>query len=106
MTELTKAYNAAQTTLNNSINAFNQWSFNKFVENVVDDTDDGESRSAFGGAPGENPLDQTSPVLGDLRGEDEKLAEALEIALAEVRAAREEKQAAKAAQDEEGGDGQ
>lgn len=34
MGELTRAINAAHTTLNNSINAFNAINFNKFIENV------------------------------------------------------------------------
>lgn len=34
MGELTRAINAAHTTLYNSINAFNALSFNKFLENV------------------------------------------------------------------------
>lgn len=37
--ELNKAFNSASTTLDNSINAFNQLNFNKFVENVVEETD-------------------------------------------------------------------
>jgi len=39
MNELTRAFNAADATLNNSMNAFNQMSFNKFVENVVEGQD-------------------------------------------------------------------
>jgi len=35
MSELTRAINAAHTTLNNSINAFNAINFNKFIENVT-----------------------------------------------------------------------
>lgn len=34
MNELNRAINAAQTTLSNSINAFNALNFNKFLENV------------------------------------------------------------------------
>ena len=34
MQELTRALNAAHTTLYNSINAFNALNFNKFLENV------------------------------------------------------------------------
>lgn len=34
MNELTRAINAAHTTLYNSINALNALNFNKFVENV------------------------------------------------------------------------
>lgn len=34
MGELTRAINAAHTTLYNSINAFNALNFNKFLENV------------------------------------------------------------------------
>ena len=40
MMELNKALNASSTTLNNSINAFNQLNFNKFVENVVEEIDE------------------------------------------------------------------
>jgi hypothetical protein len=35
MNELTRALNAAHTTLYNSINAFNALNFNKFLENVI-----------------------------------------------------------------------
>jgi hypothetical protein len=40
MSDLNKAFNKSCTTLQNSINAFNQLSFNKFVENVVEDIED------------------------------------------------------------------
>ena len=33
--ELTRAMNAAHTTMNNSINIFNSLNFNKFLENVI-----------------------------------------------------------------------
>jgi hypothetical protein len=74
MMELNKALNASSTTLNNSINAFNQLNFNKFVENVVEEIDEenqGSTPDPFG-----NPMDQTS-FLGDLKSEDEKLTNAL-----------------------------
>ena len=35
ISELTRAINAAHTTLYNSINAFNAMNFNKFLENVI-----------------------------------------------------------------------
>jgi hypothetical protein len=35
--ELDRAINAAHTTLNNTINAFNALNFNKFLENVTQD---------------------------------------------------------------------
>jgi hypothetical protein len=38
--ELDKAFNTASTTLNNSINAFNQLNFNKFIENAVEELDE------------------------------------------------------------------
>jgi len=40
ISELNKALNASNTTLNNAINAFSQLSFNKFIENVVEENDD------------------------------------------------------------------
>ena len=49
----------------------------------------------------DNNGDQTT-VLNDARGEDEKLTEALDIALNEVNLAKEDKKDAKAAQDEDG----
>jgi len=51
--ELDRAYNAANTTLNNAINAFNLLSFDKFIENVVEEdkmnfgTPDGESHTSM-----------------------------------------------------------
>mmetsp|Transcript_32991 Transcript_32991/g.50504 ORF Transcript_32991/g.50504 Transcript_32991/m.50504 type:complete len:81 (-) Transcript_32991:3542-3784(-) len=36
LNELNKAFSMANTTFCNSINAFNQLSFNKFMENVVE----------------------------------------------------------------------
>ena len=76
LNELNRAYNAANTTLGNSINAFNQLSFNKFVENVVEEHDD--KSILFGGATpeGEESMSNTS-LLDDMKGENEKLAEAL-----------------------------
>lgn len=53
------------------------------------------------GRMAETHMDQTT-VMSDARGEDDKLTEALEIALNEVNMAREDKKDAKAAQDEEG----
>ena len=47
--ELNKAFNSASTTLDNSINAFNQLNFNKFVENVVEETDAQGTGMLFGG---------------------------------------------------------
>ena len=52
----------------------------------------------------ENGMDQTT-ILSDIRGEDDKLTEALEIALNEVNMAKEDKKDAKAAQDDDGVDG-
>lgn len=109
MNELQKAFDAADITLNNSINAYNQLSFNKFVENVVEGQD---SDMSFGGnlnasartVPTETPMDQTT-VIGDLRGEDEKLTQALQLALNEVNMAKEDKKDAKAALDEQDVDG-
>ena len=42
LNELNKAFVASNTSLNNTINAFNQLSFGKFVENVVEGHDDPE----------------------------------------------------------------
>lgn len=88
--ELNKAFNSASTTLDNSINAFNQLNFNKFVENVVEETDAQGAGMLFGGGvtmmadeTGQTAGDQTT-ILGDLKSEDEKLTEALEIALEEI----------------------
>jgi hypothetical protein len=104
--ELNRALGAANTTLNNSINAFNQLSFNKFVENVIEEVDDSDllfGATAGGEARPRDPyaMDQTT-VIGDLKGEDEKQAEAIEIAMAELLAAKEDRKEAQAAQDEEG----
>ena len=74
VSELNRAINAAHTTLNNSINAFNALNFNKFLENVLDD-------------PSQNPPeeeDESVNMLGDMRSEDEKLTMALEIAFNEI----------------------
>lgn len=88
--ELNKALNSASTTLDNSINAFNQLNFNKFVENVVEETDAQGAGMLFGGGVtmmadelGQTAGDQTT-ILGDLKSEDEKLTEALGIALEEI----------------------
>lgn len=43
--ELSRAYSASSTTLNNTINAFNLMRFNKFVENVVEESDDSNAAS-------------------------------------------------------------
>ena len=103
MSDLNKAFNKSCTTLQNSINAFNQLSFNKFVENVVEDIED--ENMLFGANQTQMPtdggfLDQTT-MLGDLKSEDEKLSEALQIALMSMQGAKEDKKQNKA-QDEEG----
>ena len=103
--ELNKAYQAADITLNNSINAYNQLSFNKFVENVVEGQDSdltfGGSMTNEGHRLAEAGMDQTT-VMSEMRSEDDKLTEALSIALNEVNLAKEDKKDAKAAQDEDG----
>ena len=103
--ELNKAYQAADITLNNSINAYNQLSFNKFVENVVEGQDSdltfGGSMTNEGHRLAEAGMDQTT-VMSEMRSEDDKLMEALSIALNEVNLAKEDKKDAKAAQDEDG----
>jgi hypothetical protein len=48
--ELNRAMNASTTTMENTINAFNQLNFNKFVENVVEEPEDGNMN--FGDTPG------------------------------------------------------
>jgi len=40
VTEVVKALDSSNTSLSNTINAFNQLNFNKFVENVVEETED------------------------------------------------------------------
>ena len=65
LTEVNKAYKSADTTLNNTINAFNQLNFNKFVENVVEDQEDGMMQHN----ENLNFMDQTS-MLGDLKTEE------------------------------------
>jgi len=77
MGELNRAINAAHTTLYNSINAFNALTFNKFLENAVDDT------------PDLNGEEEEENLLGDLRGEDEKMATALNLALTEIQKSKE-----------------
>ena len=73
--ELNKAYNAANTTMNNCVNVFNLMSFNKFIENVVEE----KSFDINKGGVTTDPMgvDQSTVIIGDLRNEDEKLAEAL-----------------------------
>ena len=78
------------------MNAFNQLSFNKFVENVVEETD--EAGMAFGaageGATDEGTADASGNLLGDMMTEDDKLTEALQIALNEIAKAKEDKKEA------------
>lgn len=76
------------------------------MENVIEEVEDGDFLFGTAGGAERKPrdpyaMDQTT-VLGDMKGEDEKLAEALEIALAELNAAKEDRKEAQAAQDEEG----
>ena len=88
--ELNKAYNAANTTMNNCVNVFNLMSFNKFIENVVEEKHfDGTKGGATIDPMG---VDQSAFMIGDLRSEDEKLSEALKIALDEVNAAKADKE--------------
>lgn len=82
--EMNRAINAANTTLSNSINAFNQLSFNKFVENVIEDHDDDQFLFAPNQTGAQKPvdsyaMDQTT-VIGDMKTEDDKLGDALNIA--------------------------
>lgn len=97
VSELNRAIHAAHTTLNNSINAFNALNFNKFLENVIEEATPGQTA-------GEDDTASTS-MFGDLRGEDEKLTQALEMAFNEISKEKnedaddEEKKVAKAQQD-------
>jgi len=81
--ELDRAYNAASTTLNNAINAFNLLSFDKFIENVVE-----EDKMSFNTPDGESNtnMSMSGTMMG---GEDnEGVTEALKIALDTVADAR------------------
>ncbi len=76
VSDLNRAIHAAHTTLNNSINAFNALNFNKFLENVIEEATPGM------GTPDEES--ESTSMFGDLRGEDEKLTQALEMAFNEI----------------------
>ena len=93
--------NASTTTMENTINAFNQLNFNKFVENVVEEPEEGAMSNFGNPSDGGFIGDQTS-IFGDMKSEDEKLREALDIALNEVNQARQDRKDDKAAQDDEG----
>mmetsp|Transcript_23904 Transcript_23904/g.16872 ORF Transcript_23904/g.16872 Transcript_23904/m.16872 type:complete len:118 (+) Transcript_23904:60-413(+) len=74
MNELTRAIEAADTTLHNSVNAFNALNFNKFLENVVEDVDEAERRSEVTRMNNTQILDE----MGErMNGEDEKFKYAL-----------------------------
>ena len=77
VSDLNRAIYAAHTTLNNSINAFNALNFNKFLENVIEEPNPG-----MAGTPDEEA--ESTSMFGDLRGEDEKLTQALEMAFNEI----------------------
>lgn len=100
VSELNRAIHAAHTTLNNSINAFNALNFNKFLENVIE-----EPSTTPGATAGADEETTSSTIFGDLRGEDEKLTQALEMAFNEISKEKveegdeEEKKANKAQQD-------
>jgi hypothetical protein len=83
--------------MNNTINALNLLNFNQFVENVVEEGDDQGFQKANANL---NAMDTTN-IFGVEKGEDEKLTNALHIALEEIEKARDEKKA-DLAQDEEG----
>jgi hypothetical protein len=76
VSDLNRAIYAAHTTLNNSINAFNSLNFNKFLENVIEEATPGMQ------TPDEET--ESTSMFGDLRGEDEKLSQALEMAFNEI----------------------
>ena len=102
VSELNRAIHAAHTTLNNSINAFNALNFNKFLENVIEEPST---------TPGQSEEETASSTMfgDDLRGEDEKYAQALEMAFNEISKEKaeegddEEKKANKPQPDKAGG---
>ena len=74
VSELHRAIHAAHTTLNNSINAFNALNFNKFLENVIEEPTPQQDL----------PEEGSTQMFGDMRTEDEKLTQALEMAFNEI----------------------
>lgn len=70
--------------MNNSINVFNQISFNKFVENLIE-----ESEGLQQANQNLKMMDQTT-FISDHRTEDEKLVEALDLAVQEISESKQE----------------
>lgn len=82
--ELNRAISAADTTLNNAINAFGQLNYTKFLENVVEDVSEAEKQAILERkVRAEEILEQTQHEI-DLNGEKEKIQFALELAIHEV----------------------
>lgn len=94
--EVVKAQVRANTNLNNSINVFNLISFNKFVENLIE-----ESEGMQKANQNLKMMDQTT-ILGDHRTEDEKLVEALDLAVQEISESKQQQKQEQAQQDEDG----
>ena len=106
--ELNRAITASDTTLSNSINAFKQLSFTKFVENVIEEDENADagvnqSKMPYGGG---DVTMMSESLLGDMRSETDKLTDALSIAMDVMQQSKEERREAKQAQDEAQDDGQ
>lgn len=84
LNELNKAFTTSNTSLQNTINAFSQLSFNKFMENVVEGQDEDGLFVESKKQRSQRTVSEQSTIIGSLKGEDEKLQEALAIALDEV----------------------
>ena len=76
--EVNKAYSKANTNLSNTINVFNNVSSARFVENLIEEDPTGMSMNGQIFA-----MDQTTIIM-DNKGEDERLTEALDLAIKEI----------------------
>lgn len=90
--ELNRAISAAQTTMSNAINAFNQLNYTKFMENKVEDFDDADQREEISRLEESTAKANETSFANEMLLERDKITFALELAIAEV--TRKKKQAA------------
>jgi len=83
MMELDRAIRAADTTMSNAINAFNQLNHTKFLENVVEDIEEADKKQEIERLEEETKMNNTT-FIADTLIEKDKITYALELAINEV----------------------
>ena len=80
--ELNRAIHAADTTMSNAINAFNQLNYTKFIENVVENQDEADQKIEIEKLE-QSMMENNTTFAQEMLSEKDKISFALAIAIQE-----------------------